>query len=164
MTPLEIRIILYAVGALVFGGSIAWASVTLTNHHWERVTAAEKLAQDEALAEAQRTVIAAQKAQKDAETKVETEHEARTQADTVSRGAVLDSVRGLQSAVSRWRLSSAVDHPGAVQTTQPGAAGDSGLSELVGRFNASLDRLIERCQTTDSDRTAILSLEPKVKP
>lgn len=164
MTPLEIRLIAYALGFLAIVGMTAWGVHTLDKHHYERITSLQKLAQDEALAEAQRTVIAAQKAQKDAETKVETEHELRTQADTVSRAAVLSSVRGLESAVHSRILSAAVANPGAVQAAERGAGSDSRLQELIGRFDHSLEVLIERCQTVDGNRDSIIRLEPKVMP
>lgn len=164
MTALEIRIIAYAVGFLLVVGMTAWAVHTLDAHHYERIEAAEKAAQADLLAEAQRNVIAAQTAQRAAETKVETEHELRTQADTVSRAAVLSSVRGLETAVHQRILSAAMANPSAVQTGQPSAAGDDRLARLIEGFDGSLERFITACQSVDNDRTAILSLEPQVTP
>jgi len=161
MTALEIRLLSYIAAGLLYTGLVIWATVTLTSHHYERVEAADKLAIDQALQTAQTNVIAAQNAQKEAEQKVETEHELRTQADTVSRAAVLSSVRGLETAIHSRLLPATVANSGPRQATQSGQISASGLAGLVDRFNASLERFISACQSVDNDRTAIINLEPK---
>lgn len=162
MTPLEIRLIAYILAGLAYTGFISWGSVTLTSHHYERIMAAEKLAQDQVVQQAQADVITAQAARRAAEDRADQETQKREQADTSSRDTVVGSVRSLETAVRARLLPAAVGSPGSVQGAQSGAAGDPRLPELTARLNASFDRLIGACYHEYEDRAAILSLEPKV--
>jgi len=163
MTTLEIRLLAYALLALILFGGSAWVGAHFTAKHYQAILTAQEAAQTQALVQAQQRVIDAQNAQKAAETAAENEHELRTQADAASRSAVLDSMRGLESAV-RNRLSAAVANSGSVQAAQPSASEASAIAGLVERVNSSLDAFTAACQSVDNDRAAILSLQPKVTP
>lgn len=45
MPTWEIKLLVYIVLGLGYTGFVSWGAVTLTNHHWERVGAAEKIAE-----------------------------------------------------------------------------------------------------------------------
>lgn len=162
MTALEIRLIAYGLLAFILISSAGWLGYHLTKTYYVGEIAEDQAAQEKALLSAQQATIAAQQAQKTAEQATETEHELRTTADTVSRAAVLSSVRGLEASVSRRLLPPAVANPGTVPTTQPGQSDPATLAGLVAGFNDSLNAFITACQNDSNDRTAIFSLEPKV--
>jgi hypothetical protein len=130
MTPaeLEARLIAYGVAFLLLVGGAGWAGYTIAAHHYERLELIEKDAQNTALQEAQRNVIAAQAAQKSAEDRANVETIARQKADTDSRNAVLGSVRGLEAALHLGKLSAAVDHSGAVPNGTAVAGSDLATS------------------------------------
>lgn len=164
MTPLELRVIVYAIVAVLAFGSVAWGVHTLDAHHYERIAQVDKLAQDQALEQAQRNVIAAQAAQHAAESKAESEHEILVKADTTSRDAALGSVRSLEAALHLIRLPTAVGNPGAVPGASPVAGGDPRIAGLVDRLNASIERAIGACQHDAGNLAYILSIEPPVIP
>lgn len=164
MNPLEIRIIAYAISALVIFGGIGWLGYHVAQKHYEAILTSEHFAQAQALSQAQAAVIAAQNAQKNAEDKAEQETLKREQVDTDSRSAVLVSVRGLETAIHSRLLPTAVAGSGAVQASQSSSIDPQRLAGLVDRFNASLEQFIGACQSDSADRAAILSLEPQVKP
>lgn len=167
MTALEIRLIAYAILGFILMGGSAWAGHKLTAMHYEALIARDKSAQDEALQSAQQRVIAAQQAQAAAETKAEKDHEVLVQADTVSRNAILGSVRSLESALHLGSLSPAVDHPGQPGGATPGPgspdgsqSGHDGLDAAVARFNAATERAITACQHDSTELRGILTLAP----
>lgn len=164
MTALEVKLIAYALLALILFGGSAWVGAHFTAKHYQAVIAANTAAQTQALLQAQQRVIDAQNAQKAAETAAENAHALMVQADTASRTATLGSVRNLEAALHSRLLPAAVVDPRAVQGAQPGPLDAQKLAGLVERFNASLDGFIQACQHIDDDRTSILSLEPKVTP
>ncbi len=135
MSPLEIRIILYAVGALIFGGSIAWGAVSITSHHYERIMAADKLAQDEALQDAQQKVIAAQ-----------AEREKATQQ--------------VQKAHDLGGLSAAMGNPGQSGGAASSPGGPAGSDPGVAKLNAAIERAVQACQHDSAELAGILALAP----
>jgi hypothetical protein len=161
ISGLEIRVIAYAIVALGLMGSTAWGAYTITSHHYERVMAMDKLAQDSALQSAQQRVIAAQAAQAAAEQKAEKDHEALVQADTTSRAAVLSSVRGLESALHLSGLSAAVDHSGQSGGSAAGAGGDPELERAVAGVNDAVEKAVAACQHDSTNYAGILQLVPR---
>ncbi len=160
MSPLEIRIILYAVGALIFGGSIAWGAVSITSHHYERIMAADKLAQDEALQDAQQKVIAAQAEREKATQQVQKAHELLVQADTASRAAVIGSVRNLETALHLGGLSAAMGNPGQSGGAASSPGGPAGSDPGVAKLNAAIERAVQACQHDSAELAGILALAP----
>lgn len=164
---LEIRLIAYGLLALILLGSSAWAGHKLTAMHYEALIARDKAAQDEALQSAQQRVIVAQQAQAAAENKAEKDHEVLVQADTVSRNAILGSVRSLESALHLGSLSPAVDHPGQSGGAAPGAGSpdgsqptNDGLDAAVAQFNAATERAITACQHDSTELAGIFEVAP----
>lgn len=164
MSALAIRLIACGLLALLLVVGASWGVYTLTSHHYERLMAADKLAQDQALQQAQQRVIAAQVAQKLAEDRADEVHALLVKADTASRDAVLGSVRGLEAALSLIRLPTAVGNPGAVPGASPVAGGDPRIAGLVERLNASIERAIGACQHDATELASILTLAPQVTP
>lgn len=164
MTPLELRIIVYAIVAVLSFGAVAWGVHALDAHHYERIAQADKLAQDQALEQAQRNVIAAQAAQHAAESKAESEHEILVKADATSRDAVLGSVRGLESALHLIRLPTAMGDPAAVQGSTAGAGSDPELERTVASVNDAVAAAVAACQHDSGNYAFILSIEPQVTP
>lgn len=66
MTPLEIRLIAYAIAAIALLGGSGFISYRVTANHYEALIARDRQAQDKALQDAQQSVIAAQQAQQSA--------------------------------------------------------------------------------------------------
>lgn len=164
MTPLELRIIAYALAALLSFGAVAWGVHTLDAHHYERIAQADKLAQDQALQDAQQQVIAAQAERAAATQQVERAHELLVQADSASRAAVVGSVRNLETALHLGSLSAAVGNTGQSGGTTSGAGSTAGSAEGIDRLNASVERAIAACQHDSTELAGILALAPKVNP
>jgi hypothetical protein len=164
VTALEIRLIAYALAGLALIGGSIWLGHIVTAHHYERIMAADKLAQDEALQAAQQKTIAAEAAQRAAESKAENEHALLVKADATSRDAVLGSVRSLEAALHLRGVPPAVGNPGAVPPGASIPAGDSRIAGLVERLDTSIERAIAACQHDSATLAYILSIQPKVIP
>jgi len=162
MTALEIRLIGYALAALVILGGSAWVGAHFTAKHYQAILTAQEAAQTQALVQAQQRVIDAQNAQKAAETAAENAHALMVQADTASRTATLGSVRNLEAALHL--VPATVEHPGSVQPAPAVPTGDPELAASVGRLNTTIAAAISACQHDSEELAAILSLQPKVTP
>lgn len=162
MTALEIKLIAYALLALILFGGSAWVGAHFTAKHYQAVIAANTAAQTQALLQAQQRVIDAQNAQKAAETAAENAHALMVQADTASRTATLGSVRNLEAALHL--VPAAVANPGQPLPAPAVPTSDPGLADSVGRLNAAIATAIGACQHDSEELAAILSLEPKVTP
>jgi len=161
MTVLEIRLIAYAILGLIVMGGAAWSGHKLTAMHYEALIARDRAAQDQTLQSAQQRVIAAQQAQAAAEDKAEKDHEVLVQADTVSRNAILGSVRSLETALHLGSLPAAVDHSSQPSGTAPGPGGADELAGLVERLNASIATATSACQHDSEELSGILTLAPR---
>jgi hypothetical protein len=131
VTALELRIIAYALLALVLLGGSAWVGHRLTAIHYESLLAAEKAAQAAALQDAQRNTIAAQQAQAEALQQAEKQYaDLKVDYDSLG-GRLADSVRqyaALRSVILS-QAGNAAPKPDAVPQ---GASGDSRLATLSG--------------------------------
>lgn len=161
MSPFEIRLIAYAVLALVTMGGAAWGAHVITSHHYERLMAADKLAQDTALQEAQQKVIAAQTERAAATQQVEKAHELLVQADSASRAAVVGSVRNLEAALHLGGLSAAMGHSAQSGGAGSGTASADGLDATVATLNAAIEHAVQTCQHDSTELIGILALAPK---
>lgn len=132
MTALEVRILAYGLVVLslmAFGG---WSGYRLTRNHYEAVIAADRAAQDKALAQAQAATIAAQQAQA-AATQASEKQYAALKASYDGLGARLaDSVREYAS-LHRLILSEGSGPSAEPHAAGTGAGGDSSLAALSGR-------------------------------
>lgn len=164
MTALEIRLILYGALVLALIGFGGWSGYRLTRNHYEAVLAADKAAQQDALAMAQRNVIAAQKAQQVATQQAQKDHEALVTADTQSRNAILGSVRNLETALHLGSLRPAVADPGQLGGAASGTSSPDELTELVGRLNQSIATATAACQHDSSELAGILEIASQTKP
>lgn len=160
ISPLEIRIILYAVLTLGIIGGTAWGVHTLDANHYERIAQADKLAQDEALQESQRNVIAAQKERDALKDQVEKDRATMAKADAASRDAVLGSVRSLESALHLGGLSGAMDHSAQSGGSTTGAGSDPELERAVAGVNSAVEKAISACQHDSGNYANILKLAP----
>ncbi len=160
MTALEIRLIAYALLALILLGGAGWVGHRLTARHYEALIAANKAAQDEALQEAQRDVIAAQAAQAQALQRAEKDHEALVESDTTARNAVLGSVRNLETALRLGPVSGSVDHPGQSVGTAASPPGADELGNLVASLNERIAEATAACQHDSSELAGILEIAP----
>lgn len=132
MTALELRLICYGLVFLIIVGGAGTAGYRLATHHYQALMAADTAAQQEALADAQRQVIAAQQAQAAATDAAEKQYE-NLKANSDALGQRLtDSLR--QYAALRSVLVSQAARP----ATEPHAAGEgsgspAGIADLAGR-------------------------------
>lgn len=130
MTVLEIKLIVYGLLFLALVGGVSWVTYTLTSHHYERLEAADKLAQDQALAQAQNQVIAAQKAQQAAAQSAEKQYaDLKSHDDTLAR-ALSGSVSNY-AALSRGVVSTSATTAAFADAARAGAERDRELTVLV---------------------------------
>ncbi len=132
MTALEIRLIAYALLALILLGGSGWLGYHFTAAHYERVIAADKAAQSIALQDAQQRYIDEQQARATATQKAEQQYaDLKTSYDALSN-SLADSVReytALHSLIVSTAPSTASQpHAGA-----PRASGDTELADAAGR-------------------------------
>lgn len=126
MTPLEIRAIITVVLALLSG----WGGYTLASHHYERLMAADRIAQDSALQIAQQKSIAELQAQQSATVAAENQYAAlKVTSDQLST-TLADSVRQYASLRGSV-LSTASSTAALADAARQSAASDSELAGLV---------------------------------
>lgn len=136
MTALEIRLIAYALTALILLGGAGWLGYHFTAAHYERVIALRDAAEAKALDESRQQVIAAQQAQAEAIQKGETRYaDLKTQYDSLS-GNLANSVRQYAS-LRGLIVSSAPGTSPKPDAAGPSAASLDGLAELVRRATAA---------------------------
>lgn len=130
MTALEIRLIAYVFAGLAYTGFISWGAVTLTNHHRDRVEAAEKLEQ---AAEVQ-----AQQAEAIADLKTQQAATAAAEQKYVDLKAATDGLsdqlsRSVQNyaELRRGILSTNASTAALADAARQGAERDSQLAGLV---------------------------------
>lgn len=125
MTALELRIIAYAIAALVLLGGSGFIGYRITANHYERVIALDKAAQDQAVQAAQRKAISDLEAQQAATQRAETQYATlKNQYDDLG-SRLADSVRtyaqlrgGIVSATSTAAAAADAAAQGAERTSQ----------------------------------------------
>lgn len=128
MNPLEVRLIAYGILALLIITSSGYAGHKLTAMHYQAVIAEDKAAQDRALQEAQRDVIAAQQVQAAAIQASEKKYEDLKGSYDAISSQLADSVRayaGLRGGVMSATSSAASAADAASRSAQS-------ASELAG--------------------------------
>lgn len=130
MTALEIRLIAYVLAGLFYTGFISWGAVTLTNHHWERVTAAEKLAQAAEVQTQQVKVISDLKSQQAATVAAEQKY-VDLKAATSGISDQLSRSVSEYSALRRGVLSTSASAAALADAARQGTQRDTELAGLV---------------------------------
>lgn len=131
MTSLEIRLIAYALVALVLLGGSGWLGYHLTAAHYERVIASDKAAQALALQGAQQRVIDAQAALASATQKAEQQYaDLKTSYDALSN-SLADSVREY-TALHSLIVSTVPGATSQSNASTPRAGGDTELADAAG--------------------------------
>lgn len=147
MTPLEIRLLSYIAAGLLYSGLLIWGTVTLTSHHFERVEAADKLAQASAIQVQQQKTLDDLKAQQVATQAAEQKYvELKANNDRVAQ-QFADSLRayqGLRASV----LSAASSTAALADAARAGADRDTRLAELA-------RSAVEACQNDAAQLTAL---------
>lgn len=135
MTALEIRLIAYALGFLAIVGVTAWSVHTLDAHHYERLEAADKLAQAAAFQAQQQKTIDDLKAQQAATQAAEKQLETLKAATDGTSRQLSDSVRAY-AELRRGLLSATSTAATLADATSKGAQRDSELANLVQQATA----------------------------
>ena len=141
MSPLEIRLIAYAIVL----GLYTWGIHTLDAHHYERVEAAEKLAQANAYAAQQSQVIASLRTQEAATQAAEKQYETLKATADATAQRFSDSLRAYESLRAR---------------AVPAASGPAALTDAAARIPCSdpeLDRLSNAAIKAALNDTATLT-------
>lgn len=154
MTPaLEIRIIAYAVLAIVLLGGAGWAGHHFTALHYEALIARDKLSQDRALQDAQQRVIAVQAAQDSARQQAEKQYaDLKSNYDGLSQRLVA-SVRAFTDTI----------RSGAVPSVSPATAGTHAASPGPGSAGAIADAAGAASQGCLRDAAALASLQTWIR-
>src|ERR1700749_337142 len=119
MEAFEIRLIGYiALGLMLMGGA-GWCGYKITSMHYESLMAKDEIAQYKIVQDAQASLIALERERDNLKQQVEKDHAAMVQADTASRNAILDSVRGLETALHIGAMSRPVDNSAKSGGTGP---------------------------------------------
>lgn len=142
MTPLEIRLIAYAIAALGLLTGSGLIVYRITSNHYEALIARDRQAQDKALQDAQQNVIAAQQAQQNATRESEQKYvDLKNQYDALG-SHLADSVR--QYAALRG---------GIVSSTSTAATAADAASQSAQRVG-ELAVLVRQAVDAISDDTA----------
>jgi hypothetical protein len=130
VTALEIRILGYALAALIVLGGSFYAGHHVASIHYEARIAADRAAQDKALSDAKDHEIVVLKAQQAATQAAESQYaELKARADNLG-GQLADSVRQYASLHSGL-LSTAASAAALADATRQGADRDRELAELA---------------------------------
>lgn len=139
MPAWEIKLLVYIVLGLGYTGFVSWGSVTLTNHHWERVGAAEKLAQAAQVQVQQEKTIVELHAQQAATVAAEQKYVDLKAATSGISNQLSRSVSDY-SALRRSVLSTASSAAALADAARQSSESDRQLTELVRQAtNACLD-------------------------
>jgi septal ring factor EnvC (AmiA/AmiB activator) len=147
MTALEIRLLAYLGAGIAYTALIVWATVTLTNHHWERVTAADRLAQAAQVQAQQQKTIDDLKAQQAATAAAEQKY-AELKANTAGLSDQLSRSVSEYSALRRGLVSATSSTAALADAARAGAQRDSELAGLVRQAT-------EACQGDAAQLTAL---------
>lgn len=164
MTPFQIRLAAYLVIVLLLFGSGTWVGSHFTAKHYQASIAADKAAQDVALQDAQRNVIAAQQARAAALDKAEKDHAQLVKTDAATRDVLLGRVRDLEAAIHLLPVPAAVDPPAEPVGAPPRAGSPDGIERGVERLNRAIAGATAGCQHDSEELAAILSLSGSSKP
>ena len=130
MSPLELRILMYGVLALVFGGGNIWIGCHFTAQHYEALMARDAAARDQAIQTQQQQAIAALTAQQAATAAAEKQYETlKATSDGLSQRLV-DSLSNY-TALRGGLLSTAANTAALADAARKGAGRDSELAGLV---------------------------------
>lgn len=136
MNPLELRIIVYCVAAILFGACNIWIGYHFTAQHYEAIAARDALARDQAIQTQQEKAIAALTAQQAATAAAEKQYaDLKTTADGLS-DRLAASVSGY-AALRRGILSATTSAASAADAAAQGARRDTELAGLVRQATAA---------------------------
>jgi len=147
VTALEIRLLSYIAAGLLYSGLLIWGTVTLTSHHFERLEAADKIAQAAAVQASQQKTIDDLKTQQAATAAAEQKYaDLKASNDRVAQ-QFADSLRayqGLRASV----LSAASSTAALADAARAGADRDTRLAELA-------RSAVQACQNDAAQLTAL---------
>ena len=130
MTALEIRLLSYIAAGLLYTGLIIWGTVTLTSHHFERIEAADRLAQAAQVQTQQQKTIDDLKAQQAATQAAEQKY-ADLKATTAGLSDQLSRSVSEYTALRRGLVSTAASTAALADAARQGTERDSQLASLV---------------------------------
>jgi septal ring factor EnvC (AmiA/AmiB activator) len=132
MTPLEIKILIYGVLALIFASGNIWLGCHFTAQHYEALQARDALARDQAIQSQQEKAIAALTAQQAATAAAEKQYaDLKSTADGLSQ-RLADSLR-TYTQIRSGLLSSASNTAALADATREGTQRNTELVGLVQR-------------------------------
>jgi len=134
MTALEIRLLAYALLALILLGGAGYVGAHFTALHYERVMAADRAAQTQAILIEQQKTIAAQAAQQAATQAAEKQYEDLKASADATAQRLSDSVRQL-AALHSFVLSSPPGSPAQPDATPAESTGPDRLAAAAGRVD-----------------------------
>lgn len=155
------RLIVYAVALLVIVSGSAWCGYHFTARHYHSVIERDRAAQALTVQDAQRKVIVAQAAQREAEQRGEQRYEELKASSDAATAHLLGSVRNLQAALHLGAMPPPVANPGKPQGASGGSSGDPAVGRLIAEVNQRIAEATESCGHDSARLAAILASEPQ---